>query len=82
MNKVSVGPSTIALLTGAVGAAAAFVVAWANTGSAPTWLAGIAAGLVGLMAWLRSWQATVLDKQVADDFLIDEDPFEPDDYPE
>lgn len=82
MNKVSVGPSTIALLVGAVGAATAFVVAWANTGSAPAWLAGIAGGLVGLMAWLRSWQATVLDKQVADDFLIDEDPFEPDDYPE
>lgn len=83
MNRVSVGPSTIALIVGAVGAATAFIVGWAETGTAPTWLAGIAAGMAALMAWLRTWQATVLDKQyVIDDTLPDEDPSLPDDFPE
>ena len=83
MTKVSIGPSTIALIVGAVGAFTAFIVGWAETGTAPTWLAGIAAGLAALMAWLRTWQATVLDRQyVVDDTLPDEDPTDPDDYPE
>ena len=80
MNKVSIGPSTIALLVGATGAAAAFIVGWVETGSAPAWLAGIAAGLSGLMAWLRTWQATNLDRTVAEDVMTDEPPTQPDDH--
>lgn len=83
MNRVLVGPSTVALIIGAVGAAAAFVVAWAETGNAPAWLAGLAAGLTALMAALRSWQAVRLpadpDPIAAD--VVDEGPVTPDDVP-
>lgn len=81
MNRVPVGPSTIALVTGAIGAAAAFVVAWSETGSAPAWLAGLAAGLTALMAVLRSWQAVVAGPE-ADPLpgdVVDEGPVAPDD---
>ncbi len=67
MNTVPVGPSTIALVTGAIGAAAAFIVAWAETGTAPAWLAGLAAGLTALMGVLRSWQAVRLPADVEPD---------------
>jgi len=83
VNRVPVGPSTVALITGAVGAAAAFVVAWAETGNAPAWLAGLAAGLTALMAALRSWQAVRMpadpDPIAAD--VVDEGPITPDDVP-
>jgi hypothetical protein len=79
VNKVSVGVSTWALITGAVGASAAFVVGWVQTGTAPAWLAGVAAGLAGVMAWLRSWQAVHLSDAGV---YIDEEPILPDDYPE
>jgi hypothetical protein len=79
VNKVSVGVSTWALLTGAVGAAAAFVVGWVQTGTAPAWIAGVAAGLAAVMAWLRSWQAVHMEGAMAP--MIDEPPV-PDDYPE
>lgn len=82
-NKVSIGVSTWALITGAAGALTAFIVGWAQTGQAPTWLAGIAAGLAAVMAWLRSWQAVNLDKQGAPEIpVIDEEPLVPDDFPE
>jgi hypothetical protein len=57
MNKVPVGPSTIAILVAAVGGAIAFVAAWAQQGSAPTWLGLVSAGLVALLGVLRSVQA-------------------------
>jgi hypothetical protein len=80
MNPVPVGPSTVALIIGALSAAAAFVVAWAETGSAPGWLAGLAAGLTALMAVLRSWQAVRSDSSVADDLVVDDPPEVPKDY--
>jgi hypothetical protein len=55
--KVPVGPSTWALLISALGAAVAFIAEWTQSGTAPTWLAGIAAGLTALLGILRSWQA-------------------------
>ena len=79
--KVPVGPSTIAMLIGALGAATAFIVGWVETGTAPVWLAGIAAGLAAVMAWLRSWQAVNISQPVVRDVgIIDEDPDEPTDY--
>lgn len=84
MNPVPVGPSTIALIIGALGAAAAFVTAWAESGSAPAWLAGLAAGLTALLAVLRSWQAVRANDPVAvevDDAVVVDDPPEvPKDY--
>jgi hypothetical protein len=82
MNPVPVGPSTVALIIGALSASAAFVVAWAETGSAPGWLAGLAAGLTALMAVLRSWQAVRSDSDVADDLVVDDPPEVPKDYAE
>lgn len=83
MNRVPVGPSTVALITGAIGAAAAFVVAWAETGNAPAWLAGLAAGLTALMAALRSWQAVRMpaDVEPLPGDVVDEGPVTPDDVP-
>lgn len=81
MNPVPVGPSTVALIVGAISAAAAFVVAWSETGSAPGWLAGLAAGLTALMAVLRSWQAVRNDvPTVSDDLIADDPPEVPKDY--
>ena len=86
MSHVPVGPSTWGLIIAALSAAAAFVVAWSETGSAPAWLAGIAAGLTALLGLLRSWQAVTLAKSgesvPTSDLLIDEAPLVPDDYPE
>lgn len=77
MDRVPVGPSTLALLTAAVGGAAAFVVAWAETGSAPAWLAIVSAALVAILGVLRSWQAVHLPAQPVD--AVDEGPVVPDD---
>lgn len=81
MNRVSIGPSTIAMIVASLAAATAFVVAWAETGTAPAWLAGLAAGLTSLMALLRSWQAVRAEEPIIEiDDLVDEEPIEPDDY--
>jgi hypothetical protein len=83
-EKVSVGVSTWALITGAVGSLAAFIIGWAQTGSAPMWLAGIAAGLSAVMAWLRSWQQVNMDQnQISIEIPEgpEEDPILPDDVP-
>jgi len=81
MNRVSIGPSTIAMIVAALAAATAFVVAWVETGTAPAWLAGLAAGLTALMALLRSWQAVRAEEPIVEiDDLVDEEPIEPDDY--
>lgn len=79
--KVPVGPSTIAMLVGALGAATAFIVGWVETGTAPVWLAGIAAGLAAVMSFLRSWQAVHMSPPAVSEIdLVDEDPDEPTDY--
>ena len=83
MNRVSIGPSTIAMIVASLAAATAFVVAWAETGTAPAWLAGLAAGLTSLMALLRSWQAVRAEEpivEIDDDLFVDEEPTEADDY--
>lgn len=80
MDRVPVGPSTLALITAAVGGAAAFVVAWAETGSAPAWLAIVSAALVAIMGVLRSWQAVNLPADPLAD-TADEGPVLPDDLP-
>lgn len=86
MNTVPVGASTKTAIILIIGAIAAFVVAWAESGTAPAWLAGIAAGLTALMGVLRSWQAVSMTKAgeyaPTSDLLVDEAPVIPDDYPE
>lgn len=86
MPHVPVGASTKAALYLIIGAVAAFVVAWVESGSAPAWLAGIAAGLTALLGVLRSWQAVAMtkagDTAPSSDLLIDEAPVIADDYPE
>jgi len=56
-----VGPSTVAMLTGALVVLAAFVQTWAE-GSPNVWLAAISAGLTAAVGVLRSWQAVASDK--------------------
>lgn len=69
------------MIVASLAAATAFVVAWAETGTAPAWLAGLAAGLTSLMALLRSWQAVRAEEPIVEiDDLVDEEPIEPDDY--
>lgn len=81
--KVSVGPSTVAMMIGALGAATAFIVGWVETGTAPVWLAGIAAGLAAVMAWLRSWQAVNMESPVVPELdVVDDLPDVPTDAPE
>ena len=80
MNRVPVGPSTLALLIAAIGGASAFVVSWAESGTAPAWLAVVSAALVAILGVLRSWQAVNLGKGVDD--VVDEGPVLPDDMPE
>ncbi len=86
MPQVPIGASTKTAIIVILGAVAAFVVAWVETGSAPAWLAGVAAGLTALLGILRSWQAVTMtkagDAMPSDDLLIDEAPFISDDYPE
>lgn len=62
MNKVPVGPSTVAMLGAALAAAVAFVAEWAQSGTAPAWLGGIAAALTALTGLFRSWQSVSLTK--------------------
>lgn len=81
MNTVPVGFSTKLTFVVILGAVTAFIVGWAESGHAPTWLAGIAAGLTAVMAVARSWQATSQPKEQPDSFVIDEAPVDPDDVP-
>ena len=83
MNRVPVGPSTLALLTAAVGAAAVFVGEWAAGGDAPAWAALTSAALVAVLGVLRSWQAvnlpTAAEPLLVD--VVDEGMASPDDVP-
>lgn len=84
MNPVPVGPSTKAALFLIAGSVVAFIVAWADSGTAPVWMAGIAAGLTAVLGVFRSWQAVAVTKAETPMQIImepDEDPVEPDDYP-
>jgi hypothetical protein len=56
-----IGPSTIALLTGAVVVMAAFVESWVQ-GSPSVMLAAISAALTAVLGVLRSWQSVEADK--------------------
>lgn len=78
MNHVTIGASTKAVWLAAIGAGLAFVVEWAQSGTAPTWLAAISGILVLANNAFRSWQATTdtaHGKDVVDESaLIDELP--------
>lgn len=50
-----IGPSTIAMLTGALVVLVAFVDTWVE-GSPNIWLAAISAGLTAALGVLRTWQ--------------------------
>jgi hypothetical protein len=56
-----IGPSTIAMLTGAVLVMVAFIDTWAE-GSPNLWLAAISAGLTATLGVLRTWQAVASEK--------------------
>jgi hypothetical protein len=56
-----IGPSTIAMLTGAVVVMVAFIDTWAD-GSPNLWLAAISAGLTATLGVLRTWQAVASEK--------------------
>jgi hypothetical protein len=56
-----IGPSTIAMLTGAVVVMVAFIDTWVE-GSPNLWLAAISAGLTAILGVLRSWQAVASEK--------------------
>jgi hypothetical protein len=59
------------------------VVGWAETGTAPAWLAVVSAALVAVMGVLRSWQAVHLSADGVRDIgdIVDEGPTVPDDVP-
>lgn len=67
MNTVAIGASTKAVWLAAIGAALAFVIQWAQSGSAPAWLAGISGALLILNNAFRSWQATQQPDYVTDE---------------
>ena len=56
-----VGPSTVAILSGALVVMAAFVSTWLE-GNPSTSLAAIAAALTAALGVLRSWQSISSDK--------------------
>ena len=78
-NRVPVGPSTLALLVAAIGGASAFVVSWAESGTAPAWLAVVSAALVAILGVLRSWQAVHLAGPGDLEDVLDEGPVLPGD---
>jgi hypothetical protein len=57
-----IGPSTIALLTGAVVVMAAFIDTWVE-GNPSVTLAAISAGLTAVLGVLRSWQSVEATKE-------------------
>lgn len=62
MSDVPVGPSTKATLWLVFGLVVAFIVAWVESGSAPVWMAGVAAGLTAVLSVVRSWQAVAQEQ--------------------
>ena len=58
-----VGPSTIAILTGALITMVAFIDTWVE-GNPSTTLAAISAALTAALGALRSWQAVSADKEM------------------
>ena len=79
MEKVSVGFSTKLGFFLILGAVTAFIVGWVESGTAPAWLAGIAAGLTAVMTLGRSWQAVNMPP-VSTHIVVDEAPVTPDDF--
>jgi secreted protein with Ig-like and vWFA domain len=57
-----VGPSTIAILTGALITMVAFIDTWIE-GNPSTTLAAISAALTAALGAIRSWQAVSADKE-------------------
>jgi hypothetical protein len=57
-----IGPSTIALLTGAVLVMVAFIDTWVE-GNPSVTLAAISAGLTAVLGVLRSWQSVKATKE-------------------
>jgi hypothetical protein len=57
-----VGPSTIAILTGALITMVAFIDTWVE-GNPSTTLAAISAALTAALGAIRSWQAVSADKE-------------------
>jgi hypothetical protein len=57
-----IGPSTIALLTGAVVVMVAFIDTWVE-GNPSVTLAAISAGLTAVLGVLRSWQSVEATKE-------------------
>ena len=57
-----VGPSTIAILTGALITMVAFIDTWVE-GNPSTTLAAISAALTAALGALRSWQSVSADKE-------------------
>ena len=57
-----VGPSTIAILTGALITMVAFIDTWVQ-GNPSTTLAAISAALTAALGAIRSWQAVSADKE-------------------
>lgn len=58
-----VGPSTIAIMTGALITMVAFIDTWVE-GNPSTTLAAISAALSAALGVLRSWQAVSADKEM------------------
>lgn len=81
MQKVPVGFSTKLGFLLILGAITAFIVAWVESGTAPAWLAGIAAGLTAVLSIARSWQAVNAPLPADEHFVVDENPVDPDDLP-
>ena len=57
IQKVAIGASTWAVIIAALGGAIAFVTEWAQSGTAPAWLAGLSAVLVAVLSVTRGLQA-------------------------
>jgi hypothetical protein len=58
-----IGPSTIAILSGALITMVAFIDTWVE-GNPSTTLAAISAALTAALGGLRSWQAVSADKEI------------------
>ena len=83
MTHVPVGASTKAVWLAAIGAALAFVVEWAQSGTAPAWLAGISGILLLANNAFRSWHAASGGDPVVSPYgLVDDPPSSPTDAPE
>ena len=59
-----IGPSTVAMLSGALVVLLAFVETWAQ-GNPNVWLAAISAALTAAVGVLRSWQAVSATQEEA-----------------